>query len=64
MEQRRVSVYTEGWEHQSRPYIFIRHESCHLQVDGDAVPALAIPGVIYTAPRMRLSSDAGERHAG
>lgn len=54
----------KGWEHQTRPYVFIRHESCHPQVDGAAIPALAVPGVICTAPRMQLTPDAGERHGG
>ena len=54
----------KDWEHQTRPYVFLRHESCHPQVDGTAIPALAIPGVIYTAPHMQLTPDAGERHGG
>lgn len=59
-----VSATQKGWEHQARPYMFTRQETCHLQADDDAIPALARAGVIYTAPRMRLTPSAGERPGG
>ena len=55
-----VSATQKGWEHQARPYMFTRQETCHLQADDDAIPALARAGVFYTAPCMQLTPSAGE----
>ena len=40
--------------------MFTRQETCHLQADDDAIPALARAGVFYTAPCMQLTPSAGE----